>query len=226
MYAKYCRPCRTQFANSAELGVSATNAWRAGYKISFPMRRRIVKQVSSSHSEHLGLHPKLTEADIQGLSDKTHVFEHMRRGSEPSILSHVSLPDDLVLTDVSRALVAWTELMGVQKETPLFPIQSLADILQLLVPLWSKQPEWRESVDLVDEIVGDCSGKSALAQSRTGPGNEITSGWTSPIDALEEFHQAKIDWWSGETVRGSLLAMITIARLYLEYSGVRRSMLG
>ena len=36
------------------------------------------------------------------------------------------------------------------------------------------------------------------------------------LDALEEFHKAKIEWWSGETVRGSLLAMILIARLYLE----------
>ena len=36
------------------------------------------------------------------------------------------------------------------------------------------------------------------------------------LDALEEFHRAKIDWWSGETVRGSLLAMMVIAKLYLE----------
>ena len=36
------------------------------------------------------------------------------------------------------------------------------------------------------------------------------------LDALEEFHQAKIEWWSGEMVRGSLFAMITISRLYFE----------
>ena len=36
------------------------------------------------------------------------------------------------------------------------------------------------------------------------------------LEALEECHQAKSDWWSGDTIRGSLLAMWTIARLYLE----------
>ena len=164
---------------------------------------------------HLGLHPKLTEAGIQGLSDKAHVLEHWSQGSEPSTRVHVSLPDDLVLTDVSRALVAWTELIGNQKETPLFPIQRLADILQLLVPLWSKQPEWRELVDLVDEAVGERSGKSALASRARDRAMKLLQDGRR-LDALEECHQAKIDWWSGETVRGALLAMIIIARLYLE----------
>ena len=36
------------------------------------------------------------------------------------------------------------------------------------------------------------------------------------LDALDELHQAKVEWWSGEMVRGSLLAMIMIAELYLE----------
>ena len=36
------------------------------------------------------------------------------------------------------------------------------------------------------------------------------------LEALSEFHQVKIDWWSGDTIRGSLLAMLMISRLYLE----------
>ena len=36
------------------------------------------------------------------------------------------------------------------------------------------------------------------------------------LEALDEFHRAKVQWWSGDTLRGSLLAMLMIARLYLE----------
>ena len=163
----------------------------------------------------LGLHPAPTEADFRDLSDEVHVLEHRDQGGEPSTLPDVSLPDDLVLTDVSRALSAWTELMENLEETPLFPIQSLADILQMLVPLWSNQAEWRELLDLVDEAVGERSGKNALAaRARDRSMKLLRAG--RRLDALEELHRAKIDWWSGETVRGSLLAMIIIARLYLE----------
>ena len=29
-------------------------------------------------------------------------------------------------------------------ETPLFPVESMANILKLLVPLWSRHTEWRD----------------------------------------------------------------------------------
>ena len=164
---------------------------------------------------HLGLHPLLTEADIQDEGDEAHVPEHRNRVGEPFALADVSLPDNLALTDASQTLSAWTELIEDLEETPLFPIQSLADILQLLVPLWSNHPEWRELLDLVDVAVGERLGKSALgARARDRAMRLFRAG--RRLDSLEEFHRAKIEWWSGETVRGSMLAMMIIARLYLE----------
>ena len=164
---------------------------------------------------HLGLHPALKEADFQELRDESHVPEHQDQSVEPPTLAGISLPDDLVLTDVSRTLSAWTELMKNLEETPLFPIQGLADILQLLVPLWSNQAEWRALLDLVDEAVGERVGKKALAARARDRAIKLLRAGRC-LDALEEFHRAKLEWWSGETVRGSLLAMLIIARLYLE----------
>ena len=68
-----------------------------------------------------------------------------------------------MLADLSRTLSAWTELLDNLEETPLFPIESVADTLQLLVPLWSRQAEWRKLLDLADEVVGERSGKHILA---------------------------------------------------------------
>ena len=163
----------------------------------------------------LGLHPVLTEADIQDSVNESHILDHQNQGGKQFPSADFSIRCDLVLTDESRTVSAWTDLMENLEETPLFPIQSLADILQLLVPLWSSKPEWRKLLDLVDEALGERIGKNALAaRARDRAMMLLAAG--RRLNALEEFHRVKVDWWSGETVRGSLLAMTIIARLYLE----------
>ena len=164
---------------------------------------------------HLGLHPALWEANFEDLSSEAHRPDHQAQGVELPDPAGVSLPDDFVFADVSRALSAWTELMENLEETPLFPIQSLADILQLLVPLWSNQAKWRELLDLVDHAVSERVGKHALAARARDRAMKLMRDGRY-LDALEEFHRAKFEWWSGETVRDSLFAMMIIARLYLE----------
>ena len=159
---------------------------------------------------YLGIQPALSEDDIPNSIDRTQLVPRDEVGK-----LYISLPEDLVLTDPSRTLSAWSELMDSLEEVPLFPIQTLADILQLLVPLWSTQAEWRALLDLVDIAVGERIGKHAVAARARDRAMELHRVGRL-LDALEEFHRAKIDWWSGETVRGSLLTMIFIARLYLE----------
>ena len=130
-------------------------------------------------------------------------------------LVDISLPDGHLFADVSLAFSAWSEIISNLQETPLFPIESMADILQLLVPLWSRQAEWRELVDRVDAALGERFGRYAIAaRARDRAVTLLEAGRC--LDALEELHQAKVEWWSGETVRGSLLAMILIAELYFE----------
>ena len=164
---------------------------------------------------HLGLHPALWEIDLQDLSDEAKSPHHQNQSIELATLGNASLPDDLVLADVSGTLSAWTELVENLEETPIFPIQTLADILQLLVPLWSNHEEWRQLLDLVDEAVSERSGKHVLGTRALDRATKLLKAGRC-LDALEEFHQAKIEWWSGEIVRGSLLAMITISRLYFD----------
>ena len=164
---------------------------------------------------HLGLHPALWEVNIQDFSDEAQVLDQQDQIVDLSALANVSMPDGVVFADVSRTLSAWTELMENLGRTPLFPIQSLADILQMLVPLWSSQAEWRQLLDLVDEAVGERSGKHVLGDRARDRATKLLHAGRY-LDALEEFHRAKIEWWSGEMVRGSLLAMMVIARLYFE----------
>ena len=164
---------------------------------------------------YLGLHPALWDTNFPASSPESYTRDHQDQAFELPDVAEPELPEDFVLADLSRTLSAWTELLDNLEETPLFPIESVADTLQLLVPLWSRQAEWRKLLDLADEVVGERSGKHILAaRARDRAIRLLRAGRI--LDALEEFHKAKIEWWTGETVRGSLLSMIFIAKLYLE----------
>ena len=70
-------------------------------------------------------------------------------------------------------------------------------------------------LDLADEAIGKRSGRHVIAARARDRAVTLLDDHRY-LDALEEFHRAKYEWWSGETVRGSLLAMIIIAKLCLE----------
>ena len=164
---------------------------------------------------HLGLHPAMWEPDVQNFIKEVYEQVQQNPGDEPLDPADISLPAGRFFADVSLAFSTWSEIMDDLEKTPLFPIETLADILQLLVPLWSQHEEWRELLDAVDAALGERSGRHTIgARARDRAMTLLKSGRC--LDALEEFHQAKVEWWSGETLRGSLLAMMIIAELYLE----------
>ncbi len=164
---------------------------------------------------HLGLHPALQEDDIEEPTAESRAKARRIQNGENHALVDIALPADLVLVDNDRTLSAWTELVKNLDTTPLFPIQRMADLLQLLLPLWSTEAEWRRLLDLVDQEVEGRSGRSAVAARARDRAMKLLKA-DRRLDALEEFHQVKVDWWAGETVRGSLLAMLMISRIYLD----------
>ena len=164
---------------------------------------------------HLGLHPALWKPEYQDVSEEIYLADQQDLNIQLPNPSETSLPDDSVLADASLTLSAWTDIVDNLEKTPLFPIETFADILQLLVPLWSRQTEWRDLLDRIDEALAERSGRHTIgARARDRAMTLLNSGRC--LDALEEFHQARVEWWSGETVRGSLLAMMIISELYLE----------
>ena len=164
---------------------------------------------------HLGLHPALWKTSVfDSINEAQALSQRDQNADLPSPID-ASLWDDSVFADASQTLSAWTELMQNLEKTPLLPIQSLADNLQMLFPLWSNKAEWRVLLDLADEAVGERVGKHTIAaRARDRAINLLDAGRC--LDALDEFHQAKVEWWSGETIRGSVLSMLMIAKIYLE----------
>lgn len=159
----------------------------------------------------LGLHPALSD---EQLTDRP-VYDDIDTVPPPWALldTKFSVPPDYEYRDISRSLSAWTELIEGLEEAPLFPLRPLASILQALLPLWSTQAEWRRLLDMIDDELGDREGKDVVAERARDRAMTLMDS-DRPLEALEELHRARVDWWSGETIRGSVLASLVITQLY------------
>ena len=161
----------------------------------------------------LGLHPTLSDSQLPDAAVYDAGSADIHTVAPPWASLDSTLPQDFVCRDAPRTLSAWTELVENLDETPLFPLRTLAALLQLLLPLWSTQPEWRRLLDLVDDEIGAREGRNAVAERARARATALMNDGRN-IEALEELHRARVDWWSGDTVRESILASLVIARLY------------
>jgi hypothetical protein len=115
--------------------------------------------------------------------------------------------------DKAGAMEAWLELTQLIPQAPLFPVGQLGTRLAFMAPLLVDEPEWRTLIDAVDEAVARSSGGAAVASAARDRGIALLRA-ERPRDALHELHTAKVEWWGGDTLRGSLLAMLLIASCY------------
>lgn len=127
------------------------------------------------------------------------------------------VPDEVVAelpsVDIETAMEAWRTLAGLLEETPLFPVEPWADQLDFLAPRLIDEPGWEEIQEAVDAAIERLYGGAAAAGRARDRGLRLREAGHLR-EALEEFHKAKIRWWSGDSLRGALLSMLMIAETY------------
>jgi hypothetical protein len=117
------------------------------------------------------------------------------------------------IADVDEALAYWTELARLIPDTPLFPVEDFAEIVQYLAPALIDADGWRELVTAVDAAVSRVAGGGRAGEMCRDRAVVLRDNGR-PLDALHELHRARVEWWTGDTLRGALLAMLFIAQLY------------
>src|ERR671925_578678 len=115
--------------------------------------------------------------------------------------------------DVEETMSAWGELAAHLEDTPLFPVDRFAKRAGVMAPLLLDEPGYREFIDAVDAGVARTSGGAAVAERARDRGLYLRRAGRI-LDALHELHTAKVEWWRGDTLRGSLLSMLLIADCY------------
>ena len=163
----------------------------------------------------LGIHRALSDKQISDAD-----LDPSRMPPRKRHISSIPLPKGVLLAeedfvDLQSTLSAWTKLAESLEKTPLFPVDLLSGFLKLLVPVLANVSEWRALVDLVDSANERVAGKNAVAMNACDRASAFRDT-NRLLESLDEFHRAKFEWWSGDSVRKSLIAMLEIARLYLE----------
>jgi hypothetical protein len=117
------------------------------------------------------------------------------------------------IADVDDALRYWTALAALIPDTPLFPVEDFAEMVQYLTPVLIDGDGWEDLVNALDDAVGRVAGGARVGEGCRDRGVALRKAGR-PLDALHEIHRAKLEWWTGDTLRCALLAMSFIAQLY------------
>lgn len=109
----------------------------------------------------------------------------------------------------------WDRLVQEIKHAPLFPLERFANQLTALVPAIGDDPRFASLTDRVDALLDSRSrGFVAAEKCRDRAIAFMEAG--RPLRAIRELHAAKIKWFAEETIRGTVLSMLLLSRLYAD----------
>lgn len=164
---------------------------------------------------HLCLQPRWPEvhrppADTLPSPRRVTLLRLVQEDAGESIVVDPGLP-----LDVAEGLGYLDRLVDLLPQARAFPVGTVSETFQMLAPALTGDPRYTKVRDGLDAAVAAVDGDSTVAaRCRTRALAFRRSGRL--LDALRELHQAKINWWHGDTMRGSLLAMRLIGQIYAE----------
>lgn len=125
----------------------------------------------------------------------------------------VDAPPAEAFVDLDGAMEDWLALARGLDEATLFPVDRLASMLGVLAPAWIDHPDWAELNDRVDVVLGRQAGQNAVAERCRDRALALRKRGRIR-EAVNEFHRAKVDWWTGDTLRGGLLSLLLLSDCY------------
>lgn len=94
-----------------------------------------------------------------------------------------------------------------------YSVSELARVFDMFAPLAASRPEYLKVRDGLDTATAEVAGDSAAAERSRDRATAFMNA-NKPLHALRELHQAKVKWFNGETLYGSVLTMRFIAKIY------------
>jgi len=109
----------------------------------------------------------------------------------------------------------WLKVPRFARNAPLFPVWRFSDYLTAAVPLIGMHPKYEKLVQATDRLLAKRAGGAAAGEKCRDRALAFHEQGKS-LRAIDELHKAKIDWFSDESLGGSILAMLLIADWYCE----------
>lgn len=119
--------------------------------------------------------------------------------------------DDLV--DIEGAMGYLEQLVDLMPRARAYSVRQLAAVFTMYVTAAVSLPSYEKVRDGLDAAVSAVQGHSAIAERCRDRGTAFAQAG-QPLRALVELHNAKANWFNGDTLYGSILTMRLIGALY------------
>ena len=137
------------------------------------------------------------------------------RDFEEILHGGLAKPIRVPIIDLAGAFDAWTEMVKTMDAAPLFPVDRSSVMLRILAPLLIEDERYDQIVTAIDRRIQAVQGNSAAAEKARDRAVTFYEHGRL-LDALRDFHRARIGWFSGETSRGLILATLMVSQVYRE----------
>jgi hypothetical protein len=112
-----------------------------------------------------------------------------------------------------EVFVWWSRLLKEVSKAPLFPLEDFVDFLTVMTDIIGDDERFTRVTQKTDELLAKRSSSYIAAEKcRDRAMSYYEAGRF--LQSIKQLHQAKIKWFSAETLRGSLLAMLVLADCY------------
>jgi len=128
----------------------------------------------------------------------------------PDLKTH-TLPE----SSIDDAIKWWTALITKIPKSPLFPLDNFSDNLTGTIRIIGKNPKFSSLTHTVDKLLSQKQGNFIAAQKCKNRSVEYHKNGEI-LTAINELHEAKVKWYSEETLKGSILSILIIAEWYCE----------
>lgn len=118
-------------------------------------------------------------------------------------------------SNLDKAFQYWNELVDLVEQAALFPLDHFSDTLSVLTPHIGTDPRFLEITDKVDQLLAKRFGGFAAAKKCRDRAVAFHDNGQTLL-AIEHLHRAKINWFSAETLRGTIVSLQFIAQGYSE----------
>ena len=114
---------------------------------------------------------------------------------------------------IDDVFVWWSKLIEEVDKAPLFPLEDFADILTIMTEFLGEDERFLKITQRTDELLTKRSSGYVAAEKCRDRAMAYYER-EQYLQAIKQLHQAKIQWFSAETLRGSLLSMLVLCDCY------------
>ncbi|MHB9074889.1 MAG: hypothetical protein ACYC6G_15345 [Desulfobaccales bacterium] len=109
----------------------------------------------------------------------------------------------------------WSRLLKEVDKAPLFPLEHFADLLTIIAQVAGEDERFIDLTQKTDELL-EVRSSGYIAAEKCRDRAMAYFNISNYLLAIKQLHNAKIKWFSAETIRGALLSMLTLSACYLE----------